>query len=312
MMPFALIAVAALSAGLSASCIVQMCFSSRREIYGRRRLLDNAGCEGVLEAHRVALVSKGVVARLLSYAAWRSSRMGEGRSVPAAFQIGLAGIDESIVHAGLRGAINREGVAEARLHISLLAMGLGLVFGYLLSEIMALLLGVLGLCVGLASIPYSLRQEARARSALVERELSQMLEVLILGLQGGLSFDGALVLYQRYYHGLLSGMCSYAYDQYSHGLSTRGDALKAMASSVDSPLLSRAVESVIRSMRFGTSLSSTLSSLASESRSFRKTHLEERIAKAPVKMLVPVGTLILPAMLILILGPVVLDLIEGF
>ncbi len=35
------------------------------------------------------------------------------------------------------------------------------------------------------------------------------------------------------------------------------------------------------------------------------------MAKAPVKMMLPIGVLILPAMLLLILGPVVLGLVQG-
>jgi tight adherence protein C len=72
------------------------------------------------------------------------------------------------------------------------------------------------------------------------------------------------------------------------------------------------MDSIIRSLRFGTSMAETLSSAGSEIRATRKTKLEERVAKAPVKMLIPIGTLILPAMLIFILGPVILELIGGF
>lgn len=39
--------------------------------------------------------------------------------------------------------------------------------------------------------------------------------------------------------------------------------------------------------------------------------LEERVAKAPVKMMMPTGALILPAMLLLVLGPVLLELANG-
>lgn len=35
------------------------------------------------------------------------------------------------------------------------------------------------------------------------------------------------------------------------------------------------------------------------------------MAKAPVKMMLPVATLILPAMLMLVMGPIMLDLMEG-
>ena len=71
-------------------------------------------------------------------------------------------------------------------------------------------------------------------------------------------------------------------------------------------------ENIVRSLRFGTSLASNLSLLSSEARAVRKAKLEEKVAKAPVKMLLPVGTLILPAMLMLVMGPIMLDLMQGF
>ena len=65
-------------------------------------------------------------------------------------------------------------------------------------------------------------------------------------------------------------------------------------------------------MRFGTSLADNLGFLTVEARAIRKAKLEEQVAKAPVKMLLPVGTLILPAMLIFVMGPIMLDLMNGF
>ena len=50
---------------------------------------------------------------------------------------------------------------------------------------------------------------------------------------------------------------------------------------------------------------------AEQARAARKAQVEERVAKAPVKMMIPTGTLILPAMLLLVLGPVLLELMEG-
>ena len=43
-----------------------------------------------------------------------------------------------------------------------------------------------------------------------------------------------------------------------------------------------------------------------------KARRQEAVAKAPVKMMVPTGVLILPAMLMLVLGPVLLELAGGF
>ena len=85
-----------------------------------------------------------------------------------------------------------------------------------------------------------------------------------------------------------------------------------MADSYDSRLVREAVDSISRSLRYGTSLADDLSDLAVSVRARRKARLEEAVAKAPVKMLLPVGTLILPAMLILVVGPILLDLMNRF
>ena len=71
------------------------------------------------------------------------------------------------------------------------------------------------------------------------------------------------------------------------------------------------ITAIIRSLRFGTSLGEVLEQSAEQARAARKAQVEERVAKAPVKMMIPTGTLILPAMLLLVLGPVLLELMEG-
>lgn len=65
-------------------------------------------------------------------------------------------------------------------------------------------------------------------------------------------------------------------------------------------------------MHYGSSLIETLEDACVETRKNLKSKLEEQVAKAPVKMMIPTGTLILPAMLILVLGPILLELINGF
>ena len=105
---------------------------------------------------------------------------------------------------------------------------------------------------------------------------------------------------------------SRAMHRWGMGLATREEALRGIEAEYDSALLSRVIASMVRSMRFGTSVSATLEAVASDARDAYRSQLEERVAKAAVKMMLPVGTLILPAMLILVLGPVMLELLEGF
>ena len=93
---------------------------------------------------------------------------------------------------------------------------------------------------------------------------------------------------------------------------TREQALRDLAATFDSPLFARVVENVVRSLRFGSSLAESLEAAAAEARTQFRSRKQEQVAKASVKMMVPTGALMLPAMLLLVLGPVLLELMEGF
>lgn len=228
------------------------------------------------------------------------------------WNLGLGQIEDIIEKAGLADAVTKHGVLIIRASASCaLALG-GCLLGVIFSEMLAILLACVGFLCGFNAPLKALKEEKRERSFQIEKQLSQMIEVLVLGLRSGMSFDRSLELYRQYFDGGLSRSLALAQQQWTHGLLSRDQSLRRLAHSCDSLLFGRAVESVIRSLRFGTSLAEGLSMLAVEARSVRKSKLEERIAKAPIKMLLPVGGLILPAMLILILGPVLLDLMAGF
>ena len=92
------------------------------------------------------------------------------------------------------------------------------------------------------------------------------------------------------------------------GVSTRGEALRALAERLGVGAFSTFVETVTESLQFGAPLVKSLTGQADAVRRARRTAVEERIEKAPVKMLVPTGGLVLPAMLLAILGPILASL----
>ena len=132
------------------------------------------------------------------------------------------------------------------------------------------------------------------------------------GLRSGLTFDRSFELYGSHFDNGFARSCARAHRSWSIGIVTREDALRELASSYECEQLSRIVDSIVRSLRFGSALTELLEEAAAQSRANYRTALEERVAKAPVKMMLPTGTLILPAMLLLVLGPILLELAGGF
>lgn len=219
--------------------------------------------------------------------------------------------EEHAYVSGLGGRVSETGFAYARLHYAVLAGAAGFLLGFMVS----VPLGFVGLGGGVAfgwTLPArAVKKRIRERAEELEHHLSEMLDVIAMGLRSGLSFDRSLELYIGHFDSLLVESLALAQTQWTHGLSTRDDALRAVAASYDSPLFSRVVENIIRSLRFGSSMASVLEEAARESRTEYQANRQEQVAKAPVKMMLPTGALILPAMLLLVLGPVMLELMGG-
>jgi tight adherence protein C len=83
-------------------------------------------------------------------------------------------------------------------------------------------------------------------------------------------------------------------------------ALADVVARTDVPSLRRLAASLNRSQRLGTSLVVTLRALAEDLRAERTARAEDTARRAPVKMLFPLVFLILPAFLLLTVGPVLL------
>lgn len=143
---------------------------------------------------------------------------------------------------------------------------------------------------------------ARRRAACLE-ELPVLLDIVTLGLSAGLSFDSSLELYCERWEGALSSAFGEAMLSWRIGASTREEALSRLADELGVGALGRFASVVAEALRFGSPLAGALERQAQAMREERRSMVEEQIEKAPVKMLVPLGTLIVPAMFLAILGP---------
>ena len=145
----------------------------------------------------------------------------------------------------------------------------------------------------------------------ISRELPNMIDMITLSVSAGLSFDRSLQSYADQSDTVLARAFGQALIYWQTGLKLRSAALDDVASQLESEQVNRFVASIQQSLSMGTALVYALESQGGEARAARKAHIETQIAKTPVKMLLPMAACILPSMLLLLLGPVVLDIIEG-
>ena len=153
------------------------------------------------------------------------------------------------------------------------------------------------------------RARARDRSRCLD-ELPELIDVVALGMSAGISFDAALGIYCDKYDTMLAGELSDAMRSWELGLTTRSEALHVLAGRLDVPAFTTFVDTATESLAFGAPLTKALGEQAQAVRRARRADVQERIEKAPIKMLVPTGALILPAMLLAVLGPLLASLSE--
>ncbi|MDO5119211.1 MAG: type II secretion system F family protein [Coriobacteriales bacterium] len=141
------------------------------------------------------------------------------------------------------------------------------------------------------------------RRSVVLRELPTLLDVVTLGLSSGLSFDASLDLYCQRYDTSLAASFAESMLSWRVGVKGRAEALDDLANRLDVVALRRFAAAVTQALAFGSPLAETLDQQAQAIRDEQRSELEAEIERVPVKMLIPLGTLIVPAMLLSILGP---------
>lgn len=146
----------------------------------------------------------------------------------------------------------------------------------------------------------ALRAERRAQAL---KDMPTLLDVVTLGLSAGLSFDASLELYCDRYDTTLSSAFREAMLTWRMGIATRSQMLRDLAEELDVMALRRFAAAVTQALAFGSPLAESLEQQAQAIREEQRAQIEAEIERVPVKMLLPLAMLIVPAMLLSILGP---------
>jgi len=156
----------------------------------------------------------------------------------------------------------------------------------------------------------ALERRAKSRVAQIDRDMPELVDLLIVTIEAGVGFSGALQHASGRVTGPLGDELRLTTQENRMGLST-GECLSNMMARVDSPSMRSFVRSILQGEQLGVSIGQIMRNLAAEMRKRRRAVAEERAQKAPIKMLFPLVFLIFPSLFIVLLYPALVSIGEA-
>jgi tight adherence protein C len=190
------------------------------------------------------------------------------------------------------------------LFIALMVTRLGLTPLSILMMLMALMLLP-------NALPVAMKRRARKRANAIEMAMPDAMDLLVVCVEGGLSLDGSLQQVAQRTDGVLATELRRLLSEITTGLGRR-EAFLGLVERSRAQSLAIFATAIVQADKMGTSLGSTLRTLAETMRTRRRQAAETQARKAPIKMLPFLVIFMIPSLFIVILGPVVLAIIEYF
>ena len=150
-----------------------------------------------------------------------------------------------------------------------------------------------------------LRRRIEKRQRQIGAVLADSIDILTIGIEAGLAFDSALAKVVKNMDGPLSEEFGRLLGEMQVGIS-RTEALRKLGDRTTIAELQNFCATLIQADALGVSIAKILRTETTEIRSRRRQAAEEQAMKTPVKMVFPIVLCILPALLIVILGPAVI------
>jgi tight adherence protein C len=154
------------------------------------------------------------------------------------------------------------------------------------------------------------QRKARGRIETIDRALPDLIDLLCVMIEAGLSFPQALRMASEQFGPPLSSELRLALQEQTMGLGIE-EALGHMAERADTPAMRSFVRAMSQGERMGISMGQIMRNLAHEMRARRRSRAEERAQKTPVLMLFPLVFLIFPSIFIILMTPAVISLIHN-
>ena len=144
----------------------------------------------------------------------------------------------------------------------------------------------------------------------IAKQLPEVLDLLCVSVQAGLSFDAALAKITARMKGELINECKRLQEDIRMGM-VRRTAMRNLANRCDVQDVALFMTSIIQAERLGTSMSKTLKNQADNIRERRRQYVKAEAMRAPVKIVFPLVLFIFPALFVVTLVPTLLFLFKN-
>jgi tight adherence protein C len=200
----------------------------------------------------------------------------------------------------------------SKVLIPILLCGLVLVTG--LANLSPLLVYALALGLGFLGPDFWLGRMIKKRQTRIRLGLPDVLDLLIICIEAGLSLDQATARTAEELRKAQPQLC----DELSvvvleqRAGRPRADSWRNMADRTGVDCVRNFVSMLVQSEQFGTSIARTLRIHSDILRTQRVQAVEEMAAKTTIKLLFPLVFFIFPSLFLVVLGPAVISMLQGF
>ena len=236
-----------------------------------------------------ALIQRTTPQQLLEQARHQLEMAGVINKIKPAQFVGIRLV--TTVVGAIVGIILAGSSEDSGLGQKLLMIGGGIVFGYIVPQ-------------------YMLTSQIRKRQESVLKALPDALDLLTICVEAGLGFDAAMSKVADKWDNELSLAFTRAVQEMQLG-KLRREALRDMASSLDVGDVTSFVAAIVQADQLGVSMAKVMRIQSEQMRMKRRQRAEEKARQAPVKIMLPLVFFIFPTILIVLLGPAILQIKES-
>ena len=220
----------------------------------------------------------------------------------------LKDIDRKLTFAGSPLAIKPIEFYNMRFVGAIAFFIVGLIFGFVLD--FGPILGIVAAAVGYAVPDSVVNSLIKKRAAQCDMEMPEVLDLLSVCMDSGMTLTAALETVCSKNEGLLVDELRFVLADTTRGASLI-QAFEGLLRRVDSKRLAKILQSVKLSETYGTPIATQLKILSDFIRNDTFELVKQHAAKAASTVMIPVILFILPAMVLVVAGPLILRAMAG-